>query len=175
MKHLLQAPSTTVLTMATAVVALLAALLLGLLAPAWADPMRPLNPPPNPTPAQPANPTNHPAPAAPAWPALLALRQDSDGRHRALFGERWLAVGDRMGDSNASVVITAIDGHSVQLRQGPQRHTLHLLPPLRYSTVATSTVAPSPPVSATRAPARGPARAPALDSGSTISASAPGR
>jgi hypothetical protein len=182
MKPLLQAPSTAALTVATAVVALLAALMLGLLAPAWADPMRPLLPPPAPsapaaTAAAPAQARAHPATA---WPALLALRQDSDGRHQALFGDRWLAVGDRLDSPAAGVatggeaatVVTAIDGHSVQLRQGRQRHTLHLLPPLRYSVVAASSPAASPRTAAARTAPRAGPPAPAPVS---VSPSAPGR
>jgi hypothetical protein len=105
-------------------------------AQAGADPMRPLIPP-----ANAGNATN--AASAPATSAerqgkareseapreldrLVAIRQDSGQRWQALVGERWLKVGDRYDN----YTVGAIDANSVQLADGRQRRTLHLLPPL---------------------------------------------
>jgi hypothetical protein len=72
--------------------------------------------------------------AAPAPPRLVALRQDSEGRWHALFDERWLTLGSRLGGET----VTAIDGRSVHLSQGRERRVVHLLPPLEPATRAAS-------------------------------------
>ena len=110
--------------------------------PAAADPMRPLvlppaanaaasgpAPTPTPTAGQPAPATAAPGAAAatPATPVLSAIRQDSAGRWQALFGERWLAVGDRLEGQ----VLTGIDGNTVRVGRGAGERTLQLLPVLQ--------------------------------------------
>ena len=57
---------------------------------------------------------------------LVAIRQDSAGLRKALFGERWVRTGDKL--ERATVV--AIDAKSVQLVEGGEKRTLHLLLPL---------------------------------------------
>jgi hypothetical protein len=106
-------------------------------AQAWADPMRPLIPPPNVASAPAAT---VPAAGSPAdklakanaadapheLDRLVAIRQDSGQRWQALMGERWVQVGDRLDP----YTVSAIDANTVQLADGRQRRTLHLLPPL---------------------------------------------
>jgi hypothetical protein len=72
--------------------------------------------------------------AVPAPPRLIALRQDSEGRWHALFDERWLTLGSRLGGET----VTAIDGRSVHLSQGRERRVVHLLPLLEPATRAAS-------------------------------------
>jgi hypothetical protein len=104
---------------------------------AQADPMRPLSPPP-------ASSANAPKPvvaqadgseprtqgrdteAFKPGERLIAIRQDSSSRWQALVGERWLRVGDKLD----GYTVAAIDANAVQLSEGRQRKTLHLLPPL---------------------------------------------
>ena len=106
-------------------------------AQAWADPMRPLIPPATTGGAAAAaapvfgSPPDRQARAregdAPREPdRLVAIRQDSGQRWQALMGERWVQVGDRVD----RYTVGAIDSNSVRLADGPQRRTLHLLPPL---------------------------------------------
>ncbi len=104
---------------------------------AWADPMRPLIPPANAAsvPASPAVVAGSPperrakareSDAPRELDRLVAIRQDSGQRWQALMGERWVQVGDRLDP----YTVSAIDANSVQLAEGRQRRTLHLLPPL---------------------------------------------
>jgi hypothetical protein len=109
-------------------------------AQAWADPMRPLIPPAStasaPAPAgvsgNPPDRTTRPreGDALREGERLIAIRQDSGPdstrRWQALLGDRWLKVGDRY----EHYTVGAIDANSVQLADGRQRRTLHLLPPL---------------------------------------------
>jgi hypothetical protein len=110
-------------------------------AQAWADPMRPLIPPANSASASaPAAGPSGGLPDRSARPRegdaprdaerLIAIRQDSGPdstkRWQALLGDRWLKVGDRYDN----FTVGAIDANSVQLADGRQRRTLHLLPPL---------------------------------------------
>jgi len=67
------------------------------------------------------------AAAAPGAPALLAIRQDSAGRWQALFGERWLGLGDRMD----GLTLSAIDSNTVRFGQGAGARTWNLLPALQ--------------------------------------------
>jgi hypothetical protein len=104
-------------------------------AQAWADPMRPLIPPAS-APAPAAAVLSGSPPDRSARPRdgdsplegerLIAIRLDSNQRWLALLGERWLKVGDRYDH----YTVGAIDANSVQLADGRQRRTLHLLPPL---------------------------------------------
>ena len=111
-------------------------------AQAWADPMRPLILPaitagtastasaPAVTvqsggpPDRSTRPRDGEAPRDPE--RLIAIRQDSGQHWQALLGDRWLKVGDR----HDRYTVGAIDANSVQLADGRQRRTLHLLPPL---------------------------------------------
>jgi hypothetical protein len=104
---------------------------------AHADPMRPLNPPPAASAAVPAaavalaaGPDRQARSRDPDAPRetdrLVAIRQDSASRWLALFGERWLGVGDRLD----SYTVASIEANTVELAEGRQRRTLHLLPPL---------------------------------------------
>lgn len=144
--------------------ALVAALMLsldgGLLSPAHADPMRPLTAPsatlapqvdaPVASATAPVPPAAGLAPTTSTWPPLLALRRDARGRQQALMGEQWLGVGDRVGEPTRgpgappAVTVVAIHDNSVQLQQGRKRHTLHLLPPLVFSSEAVATAAGTP-------------------------------
>jgi hypothetical protein len=98
------------------------------------DPMQPLSP--RLVAASPAStgPRTEPTSSRSAKPAssprLVAIRQDSQGRWTALFDETWLVVGSRLGNQT----VLAIDALSVQLKQGRQTQTLHLLPRLLPST-----------------------------------------
>lgn len=71
---------------------------------------------------------------------LIAIRLDSSQRWQALLGERWLKVGDR----HDRYTVGAIDANSVQLADGRQRRTLHLLPPLWRPGQPDPVVASSP-------------------------------
>jgi hypothetical protein len=107
---------------------------------AWADPMRPLLPPANVASAASARVATAPVAGGPAertdrareadapreLDRLVAIRQDSGLRWQALLGERWVRVGDRLDN----YTVGAIDANTVQLADGRQRRTLHLLPPL---------------------------------------------
>ena len=106
---------------------------------ALADPMRPLQPPPLAAPGLAASAADLSAPAGttsptPATPSrtLQAIRSDSQGQHLALFGDRWLRVGDRFTatDGETSVQVLAIGPNQVDVQQGRLRHTYFLLPPL---------------------------------------------
>ncbi len=57
-------------------------------------------------------------------PTLVAIRQDTQGRWQALFGERWLAVGERLGTHT----VAAIGPNTVDLLQGKARSSVSLLP-----------------------------------------------
>ena len=132
-------------------------------AQAWADPMRPLIPPASAAsaagatsatgaaapPALPGNPTDRAArPSESEAPRdaerLIAIRQDngpdSTKRWQALLGDRWLKVGDR----HERYTVGAIDANSVQLTDGRQRRTLHLLPPLWRPGPSSAAVSSSP-------------------------------
>lgn len=147
----------------------------GLLAPAHADPMRPLTAAsakpapqvdtPGTSASAPVNAEADPAPTAPTWPPLLALRRDAQGRQQALIGEQWLGVGDRVGEpargagAPPAVTVAAIHDNSVQLQQGRKRYTLHLLPPLHFSeavapAASTPSADPSPGARAAPVPQR---------------------
>ena len=105
--------------------------------PAHSDPMRPFvlptaassasAPPLARAPGEPAN-------ARPAG-ELLAIRIDSQGRHQALIGERWVAVGDRIEHSTVS----AMDASTVEFTRGKVRATVHLLAPLVASADGANT------------------------------------
>jgi hypothetical protein len=128
--------------------------------PSSADPMRPLVLPVAASAASPAGataavaaerglrPREAGAPEPPKEPErLVAIRQDSASRWLALFGERWVTSGDRV----EHYTVGAIDGNSVQLADGKQRRTLHLLPPLLAPHLApaaaqTPNATPRPPV-----------------------------
>jgi hypothetical protein len=119
---------------------------------AQADPMRPLGSPP-------AASANAPKPvvaqgdgselrsrsleteAVKAGQRLIAIRQDSSSRWQALVGERWLRVGDKLD----GYTVAAIDANAVQLSEGRQRKTLHLLPPLWRPGPGEAPPAPPPP------------------------------
>jgi len=119
----------------------------GLPAAALADPMRPLSALPRESLSVlsgPSSGTASPGPAgSPADRAghtssapdrLVALRRDSQGRWQALFGERWVAPGDRID----GLAVSAIDGNSVQMGNGLSRRVLHLLPVLQAPTSGLS-------------------------------------
>jgi hypothetical protein len=72
---------------------------------------------------------------------LVAIRQDSGQRWQALMGERWVQVGDRLDP----YTVSAIDANTVQLADGRQRRTLHLLPPLSRPGSQGAPLASSPP------------------------------
>jgi hypothetical protein len=119
-------------------------------AQAWADPMRPLIPPPN-TASAPAAAVQAGATADRASrpregdaprdaERLIAIRQDSGQRWQALLGDRWLKVGDRY----ENFTVGAIDANSVQLADGRQRRTLHLLPPLWRPGPSNAAVSSTP-------------------------------
>ena len=102
-----------------------------------ADPMRPLIPPAPASGAPPAPAVvqasggDRPARSREADPLkdsdrLVAIRQDQASRWQALFGERWLSVGDKL----EGYTVAGIESNTVQLSEGRQRRTLHLLPPL---------------------------------------------
>lgn len=61
---------------------------------------------------------------------LLAIRSDSLGQRLALFGDRWLRVGDRFAAADGETTVLAIGPNQVELVQGKLRHTHYLLPPL---------------------------------------------
>lgn len=120
-------------------------------AQAWADPMRPLIPPANAAsaatapaalagspPDRQARPREGDAPRD--TDRLVAIRQDSSQRWQALMGERWFKVGDRLDN----YTVGAIDANSVQLADGRQRRTLHLLPPLWRPGPNSAAVSSSP-------------------------------
>jgi hypothetical protein len=110
----------------------------------WADPMRPLV-----LPAAASAPATGAAavdrnprvrePDGPREPErLVAIRQDSTNRWLALFGEKWVRTGDRI----ENYIVGAIDGNTVQLADGKQRRTLHLLPPLVRPGAANAAAPP---------------------------------
>jgi hypothetical protein len=66
---------------------------------------------------------------------LVAIRQDGQSRWLALFGERWVGVGDKL----ERYTVGAIDANTVQLAEGRQRKTLNLLPPLTRPAPNAST------------------------------------
>ena len=108
---------------------------LALVQTAQADPMRPLAgaarpAAPAPNLATAATATDAAPAPAPAAPELVAIRQDSNGRRQALIGERWLAVGDRLGTAS----VAAIGSSAVDLVSAGRRETLRLLPPLVASS-----------------------------------------
>ena len=109
-----------------------------------ADPMRPLiapNPSADGASAAPARATRPQDPEAPREPErLVAIRQDSASRWQALFGERWVGLGDRIDN----YTVAAIEANTVQLADGRRRRVLHLLPPLSNSLAQASSAA-SPP------------------------------
>lgn len=113
----------------------------------WADPMRPLILPTSATTtvasAAPSvapgdySPLRSRSPETATEPdRLVAIRQDGASRWLALFGERWVAVGDKV-DPNYTVA--EIDANRVQLNEkGRPRRTLHLLPPLVQPDLPTA-------------------------------------
>ena len=60
-------------------------------------------------------------------PRLFALRQNSSGQWHALFEERWVHEGHRLGAS----VVVSINSSRVRLRQGRTERDIHLLPQLQ--------------------------------------------
>ncbi len=130
---------------------------------AQADPMRPLIPPPAASAASPGSPgaagastamaglAAPPRTAEKETPRLVAIRQDSEQRWQALFGERWLKVGDRLDGAT----VAHIEGNLVQLAEGRQRRTLHLLPPLWRPGPPGSPGSPGSPADPTRAQSPG--------------------
>ena len=101
--------------------------------------------------AEPRDPTRPPREARAALPAgaasavanvreldrLVAIRQDSTRRWQALFGERWLGVGDRLDKFS----VEAIDDNTVQLIEGRNRRLLTLLPALKRADPTRQTSA----------------------------------
>ena len=136
---------------------------------AHADPMRPLTPPPAASSAAPvavAGPDRQARGRDPDTPReadrLVAIRQDSASRWQALFGERWLGVGDKLD----SYTVASIEANTIELAEGRQRRTLHLLPPLWR---------PGPPGQPASGPEPGPpARSPPRASARPGLAKAPG-
>lgn len=139
----------------------LACLLAAANAGACADPMRPLTAArDNPAPARAEEVADRSAapPAPQAAPRdidrLVAIRQDSAGMRKALFGERWVRTGDKL--ERATVV--AIDANSVQLLEGGEKRTLHLLlslarPGTELANASQRPAAPRDPISDAPAPA----------------------
>jgi hypothetical protein len=119
---------------------------------AQSDPMRPLGggnglKDVSSRPSAPGSTPAAPAEAAPAPPParLVAIRLDSQGVWHALFDERWLTIGDRLGAQR----IAAIDAGSVQLREGKRTRSVHLLPVLEpMPPAAAASAAPGTPVRA---------------------------
>ena len=108
--------------------------------PAQSDPMRPFILPAAASAASSAS--APPLARAPGEPAsarpagdLLAIRIDSQGRHQALIGERWVAVGERIEHSTVS----AMDASTVEFTRGKVRATVHLLTPLVASADGANT------------------------------------
>lgn len=150
--------------------------------PLHADPMRPLTPPPTAVAAAPMASWQTTRPVAPAAAGasvtptiqadrLVAIRRDSDGRWRALLGERWVSVGAKAG----TATVRTIDHNSVTLAEGRAQLVLHLLPPLVASrdldaaSAAASAATPrrrhralaAPLAASAPAPSAAPATAPA--------------
>ena len=105
--------------------------------PAHSDPMRPFVLPTAATAASAPPLARAPGEPANARPAgeLLAIRIDSQGRHQALIGERWVAVGERIEHSTVS----AMDASTVEFTRGKVRATVHLLAPLVASADGANT------------------------------------
>jgi hypothetical protein len=123
----------------------LAAVLAGLHATSWADPMRPLILPAAASSASSSSAAADRAMQARQAPAvreperLVAIRQDGSNRWQALFGERWVRVGDKL----ERYTVGAIDANTVQLSEGRQKRILNLLPPLmRPGPVVAATPQP---------------------------------
>lgn len=101
-----------------------------------ADPMRPLLAPPAQAPTASATGAGadtglaNAAPTAPVVRQLQAIRQNSSGERAALFGDRWLRVGDQYTSPDGDTVVRAIGAHHVELAQGKLTYTHHLLAPL---------------------------------------------
>lgn len=141
-----------------AVVAVLAALT----APAAADPMRPLPSASAPLGAAPANAgfnlTQTGVPSELRADRLIAIRRDADGHRQALIGERWVAVGERVGGAAGAATLQALDDNRATLALGRQRLVLHLLPPLlasRGPAEGSADAAPSHPSPDATKPRRG--------------------
>jgi hypothetical protein len=130
---------------------LIACLIAGLHAGSWADPMRPLILPAAASSASSsstaaldrASQQARQTPAVREPERLVAIRQDGASRWQALFGERWVGVGDKL----ERYTVGAIDANTVQLTEGRQKRTLNLLPPLMRPGPAVA-AAPQPLVQA---------------------------
>jgi len=132
----------------TLVAACLAATLLHPLA-ARADPMRPLvlpsaaSAPPGSAAPRLRTPDAGEAPPVREPERLVAIRQDSQQRWQALFGERWVSSGDKVENYTVGV----IDANSVQLADARQKKKLlHLLPALQpagTTEIAQASAAPT--------------------------------
>ncbi len=124
------------------------------------DPMRPLA-----ATAQAASAASTGAVLATALPAstttagvrkLLAIRQDNTGERAALFGDRWLRVGDRYAAPQGEMLVVAVGSNHVELEQDKLRTTHHLLVPLLPPQWPTLPAAKPAPLAAPGAPSTPP-------------------
>lgn len=122
--------------------------------PARPDPMRPLASATPPSAASAARAAPAAAPPALRLPALVAIREDSDGRRRALLGERWLGIGDRV----EGLTVATIAPHHVELVHGKARQVLRLLTPLQPPSEPAAATADAPPGTALAQAGRSPRR-----------------
>ncbi len=122
--------------------------------PASADPMRPLHQAAPAGAAATTSPTgtnaNGGAEKAPPSHRLTAIRQSSEGLRTALFGQRWLQVGDMLSLPDGDTRVVKIGTHQVDLVRNRVASTIYLLPPLQPSqpmpvtTPATNALSATP-------------------------------
>ena len=100
--------------------------------PAAADPMRPLagGMPPATAPTPDTGSTTADQPAAEPVYRLLAIRQNNNGERVALFGDRWLRVGDSFAAPEGHTRVLAIGNTHVEWERDRVRSTQYLLMPL---------------------------------------------
>lgn len=72
-------------------------------------------------------------PTAPREPLrLVSIRREQGAAHRALIGEQWVGLGDRIEGWR----VTGLDAEEVRLQRGDEKVALRLWPSLRPTTSA---------------------------------------
>jgi hypothetical protein len=68
---------------------------------------------------------------------LVSIRREQGAAHRALIGEQWVGLGDRIEGWR----VTGVDAEEVRLQRGDEKVALRLWPSLRPTTSAEPTAA----------------------------------